>query len=220
MTQNLDSAIIAAYLQNHPNFFNEYAELLASIQLSSPLLGKAISLHERQIEVIREKNKGFELHIAELVRIARENDTLMHRIQEWTRSILKVTKDIDRAETLSSELQNIFSIPHVTLRLWNVDEKHETAWFTGNVSEAIRIFAQGLQVPYCGKNNDFEATNWFDETVKIESIALIPLRKESDTFGLLVMGSPDETRFRADMATDFLSEISKTASAALLCLIA
>jgi uncharacterized protein YigA (DUF484 family) len=218
MTQNLDSSIIAAYLQDNPYFFNEHAELLADIQLTSPLLGKAISLHERQIEIMREKNKGLELRIAELVRIAQENDTLMHRIQEWTRAILNVKQDVDRAQVLISELQSIFSIPQATLRLWNTAPQYAGKWFTQDVSEAIRIFAQGLQVPYCGKNNDFEASRWFGEPVSIESIALVPLKTETDTFGLLVLGSPDEARFRADMATDFLSEISQTASAALMCL--
>lgn len=219
MTQNLDSSIIAAYLQDNPHFFNEHAELLADIQLTSPLLGRAISLHERQIEIVREKNKGLELRIAELVRIARDNDTLMHRIQEWTRAILKIQQDSDRAKTLVSELQTIFSIPQATLRLWDIDEQYANEWFAQDVSEAIRIFAQGLQAPYCGKNNDFEASHWFDESDSIESIALIPLKTETDTFGLLVLGSPDAARFRADMATDFLSEISQTASAALMCLI-
>ncbi|MDL2284733.1 DUF484 family protein [Oxalobacter sp. OttesenSCG-928-P03] len=218
MTQNLDSTTIAAYLQDNPNFFNDHAELLADIQLTSPLLGKAISLQERQIEIIREKNKGLELRIAELVRIARENDTLMHRIQEWTRSILKVELEADRTKTLVSELQSIFSIPLATLRLWNINDTYKEEWFAQDVSEAIRIFTQGLQVPYCGKNNDFEASRWFDANASIESLALIPLKTDAETFGLLVLGSPDETRFRSDMATDFLSEISKTASAALLCL--
>ncbi len=219
MTQNLDSTIIAAYLQDNPHFFNEHAELLADVQLTSPLLGKAISLHERQIEIVREKNKGLELRIAELVRIARDNDTLMHRIQEWTRAILKVRQESDRVKTLVSELQTIFSIPQATLRLWDIDESYANEWFAQDVSEAIRIFAQGLQAPYCGKNNDFEASRWFGESASIESIALIPLKSETATFGLLVLGSPDAARFRADMATDFLSEISRTASAALMCLI-
>jgi len=219
MTQNLDSSIIAAYLQDNPDFFNEHAELLADIQLTSPLLGRAISLHERQIEIVRKKNKGLELRIAELVRIARDNDSLMHRIQEWARAILKVQQNADRVQTLISELQSVFSVPEATLRLWNTREPYAEEWFTQDVSEAIRIFVQGLLAPYCGKNNDFEASRWLGESASIKSIALIPLRTETDTFGLLVLGSSDEARFRADMATDFLSEISRTASAALMCLI-
>jgi uncharacterized protein YigA (DUF484 family) len=220
MIQHLDSATVAAYLQNNPDFFNEQVELLANIHLTSPLIGKAISLHERQIEIMRGKNKALEIRIAELVRIARENDVLMHRIQEWTRAILKAEKNEDRAETIVSGLQSVFSIPHATLRLWHLDASYTTAWFSRDVSEAIRILTDGMQAPYCGKNDDFEASRWFGEDIAIKSIALIPLKTDAAPFGLLVLGSPDETRFRADMATDFLSEIAKTASTALMCLTA
>ena len=94
MTQDLNPSIIAKYLQNNPHFFNDYPEILANIRLTSPVIGKTISLHERQIEVIREKNKNLELHIAELIRIARDNDTLTFRIQKWVHSILKAKEDL------------------------------------------------------------------------------------------------------------------------------
>ena len=219
MKQDIDSAEVAAWLQANPEFFNEQAELLSRLRLVSPVIGKTISLHDRQIEVIREKNKGLERNLAELIRIARDNDTLLRHIQKWTRAILKSNSDADRPRTLISELQSIFTIPHATLRLWNLDETYADKWFTQDVSESIRIFAQGLQAPYCGKNNDYEASRWL-KAEAIASIALVPLRTETGTFGLLVLGSPDETRFRADMATDFLSEIAQTASAALICLMA
>lgn len=219
MKQDIDSAEVAAWLQANPEFFNEQAELLSRLRLVSPVIGKTISLHDRQIEVIREKNKGLERNLAELIRIARDNDTLLRHIQKWTRAILKSNNDADRPQTLISELQSIFTIPHATLRLWNLDETYAEKWFTQDVSESIRIFAQGLQAPYCGKNNDYEASRWL-KAEAIASIALVPLRTETGTFGLLVLGSPDETRFRADMATDFLSEIAQTASAALTCLMA
>jgi len=50
---------------------------------------------------------------------------------------------------------------------------------------------------------------------------MLPLRVGAapEAFGLLVLGSPDPSRFSADMATDFLSRISETASAALACLL-
>ena len=53
------------------------------------------------------------------------------------------------------------------------------------------------------------------------STAIIPLRlgSGSETFGLLVLGSSDPQRFATGMATDFLSEIGSTASAALTCLL-
>ena len=55
----------------------------------------------------------------------------------------------------------------------------------------------------------------------IQSIAMLPLRVDGapHAFGLLVLGSPDPARFTSDMATDFLTRIGETASAALTCLL-
>jgi uncharacterized protein YigA (DUF484 family) len=41
------------------------------------------------------------------------------------------------------------------------------------------------------------------------------LRLGEATFGLLVLASPDSTRYQADMAIDFLERIAELASAAL-----
>ena len=78
-----------------------------------------------------------------------------------------------------------------------------------------------IQSAIAQKNNEFEAAKWIDSEHTIESIAMLPLRlaPDSATFGLLVLGSPDPTRFTKEMATDFLAKIGDTSSAALSCLI-
>jgi uncharacterized protein YigA (DUF484 family) len=78
-----------------------------------------------------------------------------------------------------------------------------------------------LTAPFCGQNNDFEAATWLEEGASVQSIAMLPLRNgtETEAFGLLVLGSPDASRFTSDMGTEFLSQIADTASAALTCLL-
>ncbi|MFJ9532191.1 DUF484 family protein [Herbaspirillum sp. NPDC101396] len=221
MTSHLDSDSIADYLLDHPHFFEEHAELLGRIKLTSPLLGRAISLQERQMEILREKIKVQELHMADLMRIAQENDEITGKFQAWTRALLLARNDADLPQALTRNLQEIFNVPQVTLRLWNVAESHNDNWYTATVSEDARIFANGLTTPFCGANNDFEAAGWLEDATSVKSLAMLPLRVGAapEAFGLLVLGSPDPSRFSADMATDFLSRISETASAALACLL-
>ena len=38
---------VAAYLQSNPQFFEDHAELLATVQLTSPHSHRAVSLQER-----------------------------------------------------------------------------------------------------------------------------------------------------------------------------
>lgn len=72
-----------------------------------------------------------------------------------------------------------------------------------------------MNQPYCGLNAGFEASKWLDDSASITSLALIPLHHEGACFGLLVLGSPDATRYSADMGVDFLIQVGDVASAAL-----
>lgn len=217
MTSPLDSNTVADYLLNNPHFFEEHAEVLAQVKLSSPLGGRTLSLQERQMDVMREKFKIMEMRLADLIRIGQENDQIAHKFHTWTRTLLSARNDVDLPHTLTSGLQNTFAVPHVTLRLWGVAEEFAHTWFAAAVSADSRIFANGLTTPFCGSNNDFEAAAWLEDAPSIQSLALLPLRLDDATeaFGLLVLGSSDPHRFTSEMATDFLSNIGQTASAAL-----
>ncbi|GGX08006.1 DUF484 family protein [Undibacterium macrobrachii] len=217
----MNSNDIAEYLSQHPHFFEEHAELLAQIKLTSPVMGRTISLQERQMEIVREKLKVMELRLSDLMRVAQDNDVITDRFQQWTRELLLARNDVDLPYILTRSLQEIFDLPHATLRLWNVAPDFTHTWFAAPTTEDVQLFAKGLRTPFCGANNDFEAAAWIESDQAVASIAMLPLRLSLDDacFGLLVLGSPDPARFTKDMATDFLSKIADTSSAALLCMI-
>ncbi len=221
MTRHLDSATIADYLSDNPHFFEEHSELLSRVKLTSPVAGRTVSLQERQMEVLRDKIKSLELRLADLLRIAQENDAITQKFLLWTRSLLMARNDVDMPHTLISGLQTVFSVPHATLRIWGVAEEYSHTWFATEVTDDARIFCNGLTAPYCGPNQDFEAASWIDDAESVQSIAMLPLRVGAapEAFGLLVLGSSDPHRFTPDMATDFLSKIGETASAAMTCLL-
>ncbi|QJQ06108.1 DUF484 family protein [Undibacterium piscinae] len=217
----MNSNDIAEYLSNNPHFFEEHVELLAKVKLSSPIMGRTISLQERQMEVVREKHKVLELRLSELMRLAQENDAITSKFQLWTRSLLLARNDVDLPHVLTQGLQDIFSLPYATLRLWDVDEDFTHTWFAQPSTDDVQLFAKGLNAPFCGQNQDFEAATWIEADAPILSLAMLPLRLSANgtTFGLLVLGSPDPARFTKEMATDFLAKIADTSSAALSCMI-
>lgn len=212
---------IADYLSQNPHFFEEHAELLSSIKLTSPIMGRTISLQERQMEIVREKLKVMELRLAELMRVAQDNDAITAKFQMWTRELLLARNDVDLPYILTKSMQDIFNLPYATLRLWNVVDDFTHTWFAAPTTEDVQLFAKGMTTPFCGKNQDFEAASWIESEQAIASMAMLPLRIAADepTFGLLVLGSPDPARFTKDMATDFLAKIGDTTSAALYCMI-
>ena len=213
----MNQSEVAQYLASNPYFFEEHAELLGKIKLSSPLLGRAVSLQERQMEVVREKYRHLELRLSELMRQAHENDHSNSKFHKWANTLLLARNDIDLPHILISTLKELFALPHVSLRLWDVAEEFEHTWFSAPTSDTIRLFASGLASPFCGENKEFEAATWLEAPVA--SIAMLPLRSQGKVVGLLIFGSPDKARFTSNMATDFLSHLSETASAAIACLI-
>ncbi|MEN9451219.1 MAG: hypothetical protein RLZZ369_278, partial [Pseudomonadota bacterium] len=72
-----------------------------------------------------------------------------------------------------------------------------------------------LTHPYCGINSNFEAAKWLDESHTITSLTMIPLRHDDACFGLLVLGSPDPTRYTAEMGVEFLEQLGDITGAAL-----
>jgi uncharacterized protein YigA (DUF484 family) len=224
MTVTLDSAALAQYLVDHPQFFEEHAGLLGEVKLSSPLTGRAVSLQERQMEVMRDKYKALELRMAELMRHAEENAAIANRFHGWTRQLLEAGAPDEAPAAMPRAvvdgLIRHFVVPQATLRLWNLAPEHAGEWYASGVSDDVRLFANGLRAPYCGPNRDFEAVQWLGDDVDVHptvrSTVLVPLRAGGSAFGLLVLGSPDAERFSASMATDFLVHIGETASAALL----
>ena len=219
--QGITEGDIAQYLANNPAFFERHAELLAAVQLTSPHGHRAVSLQERQMEMLRERIKGMELKIVEMIRLGQENMAIAERLQRWTRALLLTSDPTALPEVVTRELQHEFMIPQAALRVWGVDAAHAAAAFTQGVSDDARSFAASLGEPYCGVNSGFEAAGWLPEPAQVLSIAMIPLRDERGassggaTFGMLVLGSPDPTRYAADMGTEFLARIGETAAAAL-----
>ncbi len=218
MTATLDSSAVASYLTDNPNFFEEHAGLLGQVRLSSPLTGKAVSLQERQMEVMRDKYKALELRMSELIRLAQDNATIANKFHAWTQGLLKARLPSAMPAALTKGLRDGFAVPQVTLRLWGLDGAHADAWYVAGVSEDARLFASSLLAPYCGSNHDFEAVRWLDDAASVASTVILPLRSDGSAFGLLIMGSPDPERFTSTMATDFLIHIGETASAALAAL--
>jgi hypothetical protein len=216
-TQGITEVDIANFLANTPGFFERHAELLGAVQLTSPHGHRAVSLQERQMEMLRDKVKGLEMKIIELIRNGQDNLTLADKLHRWTRSIMLTEDPADVPAVLVRELQHQFLIPQAGIRIWGADDVYAALPFAQPVGEDAKSFTASLSVPYCGVNAGFEAAQWLDDPASVTSLALIPLRQRQDVpaFGLLVLGSPDPTRYSADMGTDFLARVGDIASAGL-----
>ncbi len=213
---------VVAYLQSNPQFFEDHAELLATVQLTSPHSHRAVSLQERQMEILREKNKVLELRLADLMRHGHDNDRTQQRMHAWQMRLMGEPDSHALPYAVQDGLQQVFDVPAVALKLWNVAEQYAHMEVAQGGSDDLRLFSEGLRAPYCGANAGFEAAGLL-ELDEVASIAMVALRPPVRTvgevpgaaFGLLVLGSPDPRRFLEGMGTAYLAQIGEVAGAAL-----
>jgi len=154
---------VADYLLSDPDFFARHAELLAAVKLTSPHGNRAISLQERQMEMLREKNKQLDRRLAELMRHGHENDSIVTRLTRWTALIVAERDTHNLPQTVIRSLAEVFEMPSVALRVWDLAGTHAEADYASGVGEEIRLFANGLTLPYCGPNTGFEAAQWLTQ---------------------------------------------------------
>lgn len=208
---------IANFLANTPDFFERHAELLASVQLSSGHGNRAVSLQERQAGMLRDKIKGLETKVVEMIRHGQDNVLIADKMQRWTRKLLQTAQARELPGTMVEGITTEFQIPQAAIKVWGVNGIFSDESFATGVSEDAQTFASSLTTPYCGVNSGFESVNWLPEPAMALSIALIPLRAAAgaQASGLLVLASPDPERFHSGMGTDFLERLGELAGAAL-----
>ena len=205
---------VVNYLKQHPEFFEEHADFLATIMIPHPHGGRAIPISERQILTLRDKSKQLEDKLRELIVFGEQNDAIGEKIHRLTLALV-AAGDIDAViAALHFNLREDFAVPHTVLRLWT-NGKHPQMPEFDAVSAAARDFAESLSNPYCSAHAMVDTAEWFGESAAhLKSYAYVAL-KNGTSFGLLAMASEDAQRFYPEMGTLYLKRLSETAATAL-----
>jgi uncharacterized protein YigA (DUF484 family) len=207
---------VATYLQQNPDFFDQHAEVLARLTVTHPLDGHAISLPERQLHALREKIRLLEAKFAELLRFGEENDEIGEKVHRFALALIEAEDFDSIRQAILTHLQEDFAVPHVAMRVWNSVLRREGVEFEP-VSEEALFFAGDLRAPYCGAPVKAEIVEWFGESAPhVRSMAIVPLRRDAQVFGLLALGSEEPERFYPEMGTLYLGRIGDMVGLALL----
>jgi len=204
---------IANYLQHNPEFFERHQGVLARLKLPHARGGSAISLVERQIEVLREKQAALETKLAELLRVARANDAIAERLHRFTRRLLRSVPRAQAIAHIEAGLREDFDAFHAALVLIGAPADPTLPRFVRTVSQDDpnlksfeSLFASGK--PRCGQARDSQREFLFGpEGLEMGSLALVPLG-EKGALGLLALGSADRERFHPGMSTEFLARMA------------
>jgi uncharacterized protein len=224
-TENLSDASVADYLQTYPDFFERNSTLLTKLRL--PHLrdaGATVSLVERQVEVLRERNQSLERKLKELIDVARANDALADRIHRLSQRLIRAHTLLETINAIETSLREDFDAMHSVLLLFLEQARAlepEAGRFlrAGDAAGAdIKTFESLLQSgkPRCGQVRDAQRDYLFGkDSVEIGSVALTPLGPKGE-LGILAIGASDAERFHPAMSTEFLSRIGELVTYALM----
>ena len=205
---------VASYLKEHPEFFEQFAELLSEIYIPHPHGGRAIPISERQTLTLREKNKQLEGKLREVIQFGEENDAISEKVHRISVALLAASDVSAVLNVVYLNLREDFAVPHVVLRAWRASSHADLPEFRP-VSDASREFAGSLASPYCGGHAMADTAGFFGEASShLRSFSYVPLR-DSETFGLLALASEDPQRFYPEMGTLYLKRLGDLVGAAV-----
>jgi uncharacterized protein YigA (DUF484 family) len=218
----INDASVADYLQTHPDFFERNAALLAKLRLPHMRdSGATVSLVERQVEVLRERNQAFERKLKELVGVARANDALSNHIHRLTQRLFGADSLSETINAVEVSLREDFAARNSVLLLFvETARALEPSRFLRVADPAgaeMKSFEPLLQSgkPRCGQIRDAQRDFLFGkDCVEIGSVALLPLGPKG-AVGVLAIGANDAAHFHPGMSTEFLTRMGELLGFAL-----
>lgn len=201
MSDNLDPKAVEAFLRAHPNFLQDRPGLLAVLNLPHGGEG-AVSLVERQVSVLRERNIASRQKLAELSDISRENDRLLDATRN---TILALLAGENRADLSSIWLDQVTG----TFKA----EMGALVWLDGSSDSAEEALITDKLVRqssgFSGVLRPEEMQAVFGTAATEGSAALVAIRSGEDHIGVLGVGSHDTQRYRPEDGTLFLDYLAE-----------
>lgn len=204
-TPALDEATVTDYLRRNPDFFVSRGELLSELRLPHDS-GRAVSLIERQVGVLRERNVTMRKRLNELLQAARDNDTLFAKTRSLTLALLDVTQWPELNEVLATNMLIDFEADFVCCHLRGVDVHMDYICSTTEDLPTARLVASGQAACMTLREDEMNTLFPLQSSSTAGSVVLIPFDR-NELRGCLAVGSRDPSRFSADMETLFVRYI-------------
>lgn len=208
--------IVAKYLRKYPDFLARHPEVLEVLELPHES-GTAVSLIERQVELLREQNQALNRQLSQLVQVASDNEELMFRVHGLTLELMAMDNLGRFFDRLSEALLSEFNADILNISLFDreVETGEKTPVFSVRHDDPeVQQFQEQLDKgkTSCGRLNRNKLDFLFSRRAQwVQSTALVPLGDA----GLMAIGSSDPARFYPGMGTMFLDLLASVVTSRL-----
>jgi uncharacterized protein len=204
-----EQELVRDYLTKNPDFFEQNSDIFEVINISHDS-GKAISLVERQIGIMRERNSEMITQIDQMQAAAKENALLMEKTNRLVLNLVQANDLNSLGKALTVSLKSDFSTEFFSLTLINKDPavtKNAVNFVSENEAKSIIGNILSAKKAICGKRKHEEISLLFgNQAEEIGSVLALPLRT-TNTFGVLALGHSDPEFYTKEIGTVFIDYI-------------
>lgn len=205
----LDAEQVAAWLAAHPQFFVGRDELLAELRIPHEA-GHAVSLVERQLRLLRERNHELRARLTQLMDIARDNDRLFARTRRLIIALLDANDLEELVAAAEDSLRHDFQVPYVSLLLFSDNPPTVGRWVSPEqAQQAVGALLAGNKT-VCGVLRPGELEFLFPGTnCQAIGSAAVAVLDHQGLHGVLALGSPDPQHYKSSLGTVFLGHVAE-----------
>ena len=202
---------IRDYLSQNPDFFVENSDLLTELALPHGQQG-AISLVEKQVSMLRERDKASRIKLDEYLKAAQQNDDIFKKSQFMILGLIEADDKETFLRNLEKGFKRDFKSSAYSLLIFG-EEPKQINHFTSVVSKATaKEYVASLirsTKPTLGVLRPAEQDFLFrHQSEKVKSAVVLSIREGREQTALLAIGSSDPNYFQPGMGTLFVQFIA------------
>lgn len=206
-----DPELVRDYLNKHQEFFVDNSDLLAKLDLPHGNNG-SISLVEKQVAILRDRDKESRAKLDEFVKTAKHNDDIFKKCQFMILGLMEATDRESLLKNMEKGFKRDFKSSAYSLLIFG-DEPKQINHFTNVISrDAAQEYVAPLirsTKPTLGTLRPAEQDFLFrHQSEKVKSAVVLSIREGREQIALLAIGSSDENYFKAGMGTLFINFIA------------
>lgn len=215
----LDEHDVAAWLRAHPNFLARNPELLEFLELQHAA-GSAVSLIERQVDILRNRSQRLEDRMSNLLAAAQDNERRATSVHKLARALIRAPTLASAVVGLKASMREDFGIDETFVGILSPLLKRT------DIEGLVRLDPEGkivrafddffrTKLIECGPIDEARARLLFPKAEVLPlSAAVVPLEREKN-LGMLVLGSREADRFQPRQGKLFLDMTAELVSAAI-----
>ncbi|MFT0211340.1 DUF484 family protein [Pseudomonas sp. F1_0610] len=210
MSKALTAEQVAEYLLQNPHFFAEHDDVLANLQIPH-VRGTSVSLVERQLTVLRQRNDEMRKRLSHLMRVARDNDRLFDKTRRLLLEMLDAQSIEDAIGCIDEHMRHIFKVPFFSLILFA--EQPVAVGRTESLAKAkaaINSVLNSTEKSMCGLLRPVELEFLFgkEQGKEVGSAAVVAIEYQQ-LYGVIAIGSADPNHYNSQVDTLFLRYIAQ-----------